>query len=113
MRSSTEGAAGGSRRKGSTQNGAVSSSAAPPRLDIPLPFEARASELEHSMGLEGVVKLPKLNSAERKALDAQRFTPADVKCAWEWIGPELAARGECLIASDCSSCALHVVMRAV
>ena len=88
----TEGAAGGGRRKGA--NGIAASTVAPPQLDIPLPFEARASEVEHDFGLEGVVKNPKLNSTERKALDAQRYTPTDLKSAWEWIGPELAARGE-------------------
>ncbi|BEJ17268.1 hypothetical protein CspHIS471_0606690 [Cutaneotrichosporon sp. HIS471] len=65
----------------------------PPRINISLPFEAQADEIDASLGLDGVGRTPVLTAAERRVLDAQRYTPADLQAVWEWLGPEFATRG--------------------
>lgn len=68
----------------------------PPRLVVDLPFEAQSDQQLGgglSLGLDGVGRTPTLSHDERRALDAQRYTPADLAAAWEWLGPELTERG--------------------
>ncbi|GMK57356.1 hypothetical protein CspeluHIS016_0401900 [Cutaneotrichosporon spelunceum] len=66
---------------------------APPRINISLPFEAQAHDNDASLGLDGVGRTPVLTAAERRVLDDQRYTPADLQAVWEWLGPEFATRG--------------------
>lgn len=75
---------------------------APPRINISLPFEARASndEINASLGLDGVGRTPTLSAAERRVLDAQRYTPGDLQAVWEWLGPEFSARGMSRVSRD-------------
>jgi hypothetical protein len=85
--------------------------AAPPRITIDLPFEINSSGLSASatgkraahaslpaaytvsLGLDAVGGTPTITAAERRVLDAQRYSPADVRKAWDWLGPEVKERG--------------------
>jgi hypothetical protein len=91
----------------------VSPSHTPPRITIDLPFEARGAGLggsggeadtttTTSLGLDGVGRTPSFTPSERRALDSQRYTPADLRAAWDWLGPEVKERGACSLSLSLS-----------
>jgi len=99
-----------SKRKGAAPTATPAVAAAPPRITIDLPFEfeseadagvtgKRAARqtlpASHSLslGLDAVGGTPIITPAERRVLDSQRYTPADLRKAWEWLGTEVKERG--------------------